>query len=67
MVLPSQGNLDRFFRKHPPICHLDMYKLGYQLPIHYVYLMVMTEEVVKVSLGLIRFVKGRWIHALTTA
>lgn len=36
------------------------------LPLHWVYLMVISEEVVKVSLGLIRFVKGRWIHSLTT-
>lgn len=48
-----------------PIAYLGAFV--FQLPIHWVYLMVMTEEVVKVSLGLIRFVKGRWIHALTTA
>ena len=39
----------------------------FHLPIHWVYLMVMAEEVVKASLGLIRFMKGRWIHSLTTA
>lgn len=39
----------------------------FHLPIHYVYLMVITEEAVKVCLGLIRFFKGRWIHSLTAA
>jgi putative MATE family efflux protein len=39
----------------------------FRLPIHWVYLMVVTEEIVKMSLGLIRFFKGRWIHTLTTA
>lgn len=38
----------------------------FHLPIHWVYLMVVTEEIVKMSLGLARFFKGRWIHTLTT-
>ena len=34
------------------------------LPIHWVYLLIMTEEVVKLSLGLYRFFSKRWIHSL---
>ncbi len=34
------------------------------LPVHWVYLMVMTEEVVKLSLGLRRFFSQRWVHTL---
>ncbi len=35
-----------------------------QLPVHWVYLMVMTEEVVKLLLGLQRFFSRRWVHTL---
>jgi putative MATE family efflux protein len=35
-----------------------------QLPVHWVYLIVMTEEVVKLLLGLQRFFSQRWIHVL---
>jgi len=48
-----------------PMAYLGAYLL--HLPVYWVYLMVISEEVVKVSLGLIRFSKGRWIHSLTTA
>jgi putative MATE family efflux protein len=48
-----------------PIAYLGAFI--FQLPIHWVYLMVVTEEIVKLSLGLLRFFKGRWIHSLTTA
>jgi Na+-driven multidrug efflux pump len=48
-----------------PMAYLGAFVL--HLPVHWVYLMVITEEVVKVSLGLIRFSKGRWIHSLTAA
>lgn len=34
------------------------------LPVHWVYLMVMSEEVVKLSLGLQRFFSQRWVHTL---
>ena len=39
---------------------------GLHLPVHWVYLMVMTEEVVKLLLGLQRFFSQRWVHTLAT-
>jgi Na+-driven multidrug efflux pump len=39
----------------------------FNLPIHWVYLMALGEEVVKVTLGRIRFSNRRWIHTLTAA
>jgi len=36
----------------------------FDLPVHLVYLMVLTEEVVKLSLGLYRFFSQRWINYL---
>jgi Na+-driven multidrug efflux pump len=35
-----------------------------KLPVHWVYLMVLTDEVVKLLLGLKRFFSQRWIHSL---
>jgi Na+-driven multidrug efflux pump len=37
------------------------------LPIHWVYLMVMSEEVTKWILGLQRYFSRKWIHDLTQA
>jgi putative MATE family efflux protein len=48
-----------------PLAYFGAFVL--RLPIHWVYLMVVTEEIVKMSLGLVRFLKGRWIHSLTAA
>jgi Na+-driven multidrug efflux pump len=36
----------------------------FHLPIHGVFLLVMTEEVIKLGLGLWRFFSGKWIHYL---
>jgi Na+-driven multidrug efflux pump len=35
------------------------------LPIYWVYTMVISEEVIKLALGLWRFHQGRWAHPLT--
>lgn len=37
----------------------------YHLPVHWVYLLAMSEEVTKCSIGLIRFFSRKWIHNLT--
>ena len=34
------------------------------LPVYFVYLMVMTEEVVKMGIGLVRFASRKWINKL---
>lgn len=46
-----------------PLAFLGGFVLN--LPIYLVYLMVMTDEVVKLALGLYRFFSQRWIHSLT--
>ncbi|MCJ7718086.1 MAG: MATE family efflux transporter, partial [Anaerolineales bacterium] len=38
----------------------------FKLPVYWVYLMVINEEIVKLILGLKRFFSQRWIHAITT-
>lgn len=48
-----------------PLAYLGAFV--FHFPIHWVYLMALGEELVKVTLGLIRFSKKRWIHTLTTA
>lgn len=48
-----------------PLAYLGAFVLG--LPIYWVYLLALGEEIVKFTLGLIRFSKDRWIHTLTTA
>ncbi|GAB4438991.1 MAG: MATE family efflux transporter [Anaerolineae bacterium] len=45
-----------------PLAFLGAFVL--QLPVHWVYLMVMTEEVVKLILSLQRFFSQRWMHML---
>ncbi|HMQ54656.1 MAG TPA: MATE family efflux transporter, partial [Anaerolineae bacterium] len=45
-----------------PLAWLGAFVLG--LPVYWVYLMVVTEELVKVSIALRRFLKGAWIHHL---
>lgn len=47
-----------------PIALLGAFAL--HLPVYWVYAMVMTEEVIKLSLGLIRFFRGRWANSLTS-
>ena len=37
----------------------------FHLPVHWVYLLAMSEEVTKCCLGLIRFFSRKWIHNLT--
>jgi Na+-driven multidrug efflux pump len=37
----------------------------FKLPVYWVYTLVMAEEITKLLLGLRRFFKGRWVHALT--
>lgn len=37
----------------------------FHLPVHLVYLFVMSEEIVKITLGLRRYLSRRWIHNLT--
>lgn len=39
----------------------------FNLPVYLVYLMVITEEILKATLGLIRFLRGRWVNTLTAA
>jgi putative MATE family efflux protein len=46
-----------------PLAFLGAYLL--HLPIYLLFPLVLTEEVVKLSLGLYRFFSGRWIHSLT--
>lgn len=48
-----------------PLAYLGAFVFNF--PIHWVYLMALGEEAVKVTLGLIRFIKKSWIHTLTTA
>lgn len=45
-----------------PLAWLGAFVLG--LPVYWVYLMVVTEELVKVSIALRRFFTGTWIHHL---
>ena len=35
------------------------------MPVYWVYLLVVTEEIFKVTIGLRRFFGGPWIHHLT--
>jgi Na+-driven multidrug efflux pump len=45
-----------------PMALIGAFVLG--LPIHWVYLMVLADEVVKLALGLYRFFSQRWINYL---
>jgi len=47
-----------------PLAFFGAFILG--LPIHWVYLMVLSDELVKMLLGLKRFFSLRWINRLTT-
>jgi putative MATE family efflux protein len=46
-----------------PMALLGAYVL--KLPIHWVYVLSLIQEVVTVVLGIYRFVSGKWIHSLT--
>ncbi len=45
-----------------PMALIGAFVLG--LPVHWVYLMVLADEVVKLILGLIRYFSQRWINFL---
>jgi len=47
-----------------PLALLGAYVL--ELPVYWVYPMVLIQEIVSVSLGLNRFISNKWIHSLTT-
>ena len=46
-----------------PLAFIGAFVLG--LPVYWVYLLVVTEEIFKVTIGLRRFFGGPWIHHLT--
>jgi putative MATE family efflux protein len=46
-----------------PLAALGVF--AFHLPVHWIYLLAMTEEVTKCCIGLIRFFSRKWIHNLT--